>query len=83
MTRPDKEDEENQIRNRLQRSATLPAKTFELRIRSKNTENRDSTIKMASEDLLQPGHIVKERWKVFKPNNNQYFFKYKIVFFRF
>lgn len=55
----------------LQRSATLPANhqrnrvTF--RVRSPSTDqNNNNNIKMASEDLLQPGHVVKERWKVIR-----------------
>ncbi|XP_037035357.1 tau-tubulin kinase homolog Asator isoform X3 [Bradysia coprophila] len=59
----------------LQRSATLPANpknnprnrvTF--RVRSPSTDQAERSnihnIKMTSEDLLQPGHVVKERWKV-------------------
>lgn len=57
-------DSDGQLKNCLKRSATLPARTFQLHIISESTENREKPIKMASEDLLQPGHVVKERWKV-------------------
>lgn len=61
--------------NALQRSATLPANPKKLtkprvtfRVRSPSTDqNNNNNIKMTSEDLLQPGHVVKERWKV-RPN---------------
>ena len=57
----------------LQRSATLPANPKNLaaknrvsfRVRSPSTDQHNhQQITMASEDLLQPGHVVKERWKV-------------------
>uniref|UniRef100_T1GBV2 Protein kinase domain-containing protein n=1 Tax=Megaselia scalaris TaxID=36166 RepID=T1GBV2_MEGSC len=59
-------DSDGQLKNCLKRSATLPARTFQLHIISESTENREKPIKMASEDLLQPGHVVKERWKVLR-----------------
>lgn len=48
--------------------------------RSKESTDHNNNIKMTSEDLLQPGHVVKERWKVvrFSVNISQmpkYFFK--------
>ncbi|XP_055373380.1 uncharacterized protein DDB_G0283357 isoform X2 [Condylostylus longicornis] len=61
------------IKNILQRSATLPANPRRLqggrnrviRIASPSrTTDRNNNIRMTSEDLLQPGHVVKERWKV-------------------
>ncbi|CRK99849.1 CLUMA_CG013152, isoform A [Clunio marinus] len=55
----------------LQRSATLPANPkiaksrVPFRVRSPSTDqNNNQNITMTSEDLLQPGHVVKERWKV-------------------
>lgn len=36
-------------------------------------DSRFHHITMASEDLLQPGHIVKERWKVVRPNTRLFF----------
>ncbi|KAL0809436.1 hypothetical protein ABMA28_011615 [Loxostege sticticalis] len=54
--------------NPLLRSRTLP--NFGGRVSREasrcDTSRRAHHITMASEDLLQPGHVVKERWKVVK-----------------
>nr|XP_032525620.1 tau-tubulin kinase homolog Asator [Danaus plexippus plexippus] len=53
--------------NPLLRSRTLPNLKAASRSASRcDTSRRAHHITMASEDLLQPGHVVKERWKVVK-----------------
>ncbi|XP_063632524.1 nascent polypeptide-associated complex subunit alpha, muscle-specific form [Cydia splendana] len=54
--------------NPLLRSRTLPnfGGKRERSVSRCDTSRRAHHITMASEDLLQPGHVVKERWKVVK-----------------
>ncbi|XP_048004002.1 tau-tubulin kinase homolog Asator, partial [Leguminivora glycinivorella] len=54
--------------NPLLRSRTLPnfGGNRERSISRCDTSRKAHHITMASEDLLQPGHVVKERWKVVK-----------------
>ncbi|XP_063372206.1 nascent polypeptide-associated complex subunit alpha, muscle-specific form [Cydia amplana] len=54
--------------NPLLRSRTLPnfGGNRERSVSRCDTSRRAHHITMASEDLLQPGHVVKERWKVVK-----------------
>ncbi|XP_053968408.1 tau-tubulin kinase homolog Asator-like [Anastrepha ludens] len=57
------------IRNRVTFRVQSPISRLEEKsnnLNSKNSDNRVKAliVKMTSEDLLQPGHVVKERWKV-------------------
>lgn len=75
-TNPDDNNNSNNNNDEANEQQFNKSNSVATDVNNNNNENCFHHITMTSEDLLQPGHVVKERWKVVS-NKSKYFMKWK------